>query len=41
MRLAKHKVHVFLFGSRANGEAGEASDVDVALLPLTVFPRGC
>jgi len=38
--LGKHRVRVFLFGSRANGEAGKASDIDVAVLPLECLPIG-
>jgi len=38
--LGKHRVRVFLFGSRANREAGKASDIDVAVLPLECLPIG-
>ena len=38
--LSGHRVRVFLFGSRANGEAREASDIDVAILPLEHLPQG-
>lgn len=38
--LGRRKVRIFLFGSRANGKAREASDVDVAVLPLERLPQG-
>ena len=36
----KHKACVFLFGSRANGSARAASDIDVGILPAEHLPQG-
>ena len=33
-------VCVYLFGSRARGEGGKHSDIDVAVLPLSPLPVG-
>ena len=38
--LKGQKYQIFLFGSQAAGRAGLASDIDIAILPITVFPRG-
>lgn len=38
--LSGMKVRVFLFGSRATGDAHPASDIDVAVLPLEPLPAG-
>ena len=39
--LGKEKVHVYLFGSWARGEATRLSDIDVAIDPrYTPLPRG-
>jgi len=35
-----HPVRVYLFGSRARGERGKHSDIDVAVLPLSPLPVG-
>jgi predicted nucleotidyltransferase len=34
------RARVWLFGSRARGDAGRPSDIDVAILPLEPFPDG-
>jgi predicted nucleotidyltransferase len=39
-RLTGRDVMVVLFGSRASGSAGVASDIDVAVLPRTPLPTG-
>lgn len=36
--LSGYAVRVYLFGSRARGEGSRASDIDVAVLPLTPLP---
>ena len=36
--LGSHPARVWLFGSRARGTAGRASDIDVAILPLGPLP---
>lgn len=36
--LGTHPVRVYLFGSRARGEEGRASDIDIAILPLQPLP---
>ena len=38
--LKKHQARVFLFGSRARGDAARWSDIDVAVLPLEPLPAG-
>jgi uncharacterized protein len=38
--LSNHKARVFLFGSRARGEARSASDIDVGVLPAAPLPFG-
>lgn len=38
--LRGHPVRVFLFGSRARGDEGAASDIDVGVLPLAPIPTG-
>jgi hypothetical protein len=38
--LAGHAARIFLFGSRARGDARATSDIDVAVLPLAPLPRG-
>lgn len=38
--LAGREVRVFLFGSRARGEAHPASDIDIGVLPEEPFPTG-
>lgn len=38
--LAGREVRVFLFGSRARGEAHPASDIDIGVLPEEPLPRG-
>lgn len=38
--LAGRGVRVFLFGSRARGEAHPASDIDIGVLPEEPLPRG-
>lgn len=38
--LRGHRARVYLFGSRARGEARRASDIDVAILPLNPLPPG-
>jgi predicted nucleotidyltransferase len=38
--LRGHAVQVLLFGSRATGKAGRASDIDVAILPEEELPVG-
>ncbi len=38
--LGEHKARIFLFGSRANGKAGRASDIDVGVLPVDELPIG-
>ena len=38
--LQGHDVQVLLFGSRATGKAGRASDIDVAVLPGGELPVG-
>jgi predicted nucleotidyltransferase len=39
-RLTGRDVMVVLFGSRASGSAGVASDIDVDVLPRTPLPTG-
>ena len=34
-------VKVYLYGSRAKGNARSTSDIDIALLPKTSLPTGC
>ena len=36
--LGPHPARVWLFGSRARGTGGRASDIDVAILPLVPLP---
>jgi predicted nucleotidyltransferase len=36
--LGSHRARVWLFGSRARGTGGRASDIDVAILPLEPLP---
>ena len=38
--LRPHAARVWLFGSRARGEPGRASDIDVAVLPEAPLPVG-
>ena len=38
--LGTHRVRVWLFGSRAQGTGGRASDIDVGILPLDPLPAG-
>lgn len=38
--LAGHRTRVWLFGSRATGAPGHASDIDVAVLPLEPLQPG-
>ena len=38
--LGSHAARVWLFGSRARGDAGRASDIDVAVLPEEPLPPG-
>jgi len=38
--LGERKARVLLFGSRAKGKAGKASDIDVAILPFERLPVG-
>ncbi len=38
--LGSHPARVWLFGSRAQGSGGRASDIDVAILPLEPLPAG-
>lgn len=38
--LGNHSAKVYLFGSRATGHARPASDIDVAVWPLTELPVG-
>ena len=38
--LKGYQVEVYLFGSRATGQAGAASDIDVAVNPLKTLPIG-
>ncbi|MGH9578363.1 MAG: type VII toxin-antitoxin system MntA family adenylyltransferase antitoxin, partial [Terriglobales bacterium] len=38
--LRGHPARVYLFGSRARGDARESSDLDVAVLPLEPLPIG-
>jgi uncharacterized protein len=38
--LGAHPARVYLFGSRATGRARRASDIDVAVWPLTELPEG-
>ena len=38
--LKGHRAKVYLFGSRATGEAWRWSDIDVAVLPLEPMPEG-
>ena len=38
--LKGQKFQLFLFGSQVADRAGRASDIDIAILPITVFPRG-
>lgn len=39
-RLKGQRFQIFLFGSQVAERAGHASDIDIAILPITVFPRG-
>ncbi len=39
-RLRGHPVRIFLFGSAAQGRLRQASDTDVAILPLAPLPPG-
>ncbi len=38
--LKGQKFQLFLFGSQVADRAGRASDIDIAILPNTVFPCG-
>ena len=38
--LAGLRARVFLIGSRARGEGGRGSDIDVAILPIDALPPG-
>lgn len=38
--LRGHRARVYLFGSRARGQARRASDIDVSILPLAPLPLG-
>ena len=38
--LGERKARVFLFGSRAKGRSGRASDIDVGVLPVDELPIG-
>jgi predicted nucleotidyltransferase len=38
--LGAHRARVWLFGSRAQGSGGRASDIDVAILPLEPLRAG-
>jgi predicted nucleotidyltransferase len=38
--LKGHRAHVYLFGSRARGDAMRWSDIDVAIEPLEPLPPG-
>ena len=38
--LGAHPARVYLFGSRATGQARPTSDIDVAVWPLTELPEG-
>jgi predicted nucleotidyltransferase len=37
-RLHRYNVKIYLFGSMARGDAGRASDIDVAILPIDRLP---
>ena len=37
--LRGYKARIYLFGSWAKGNAGRASDIDVAVMPLEPIPR--
>lgn len=39
-KLRGYSVRLYLFGSRARGDAGRTSDIDVAILPKTSLPDG-
>ena len=39
-RLKDYRFQLFFFGSRAIGRSGRASDIDIAILPITPLPRG-
>ena len=39
-RLKGQKFQLFLFGSQVEDRSGRASDIDIAILPITVFPCG-
>ena len=39
-RLKGYPVEVYLFGSQATGQAGDISDIDVAVSPLKKLPVG-
>jgi len=38
--LRGHRARIYLFGSRARGDASPTSDIDVAVLPLEPLPPG-
>ena len=38
--LKGQEFQLFLFGSQVEGRDVQASDIDIAILPITVFPRG-
>lgn len=38
--LRGHRARVFLFGSRARGDGGAASDIDIGILPEVPLPAG-
>ena len=38
--LAGYRANVYLFGSRATGNAASTSDIDIALLPEEALPDG-
>ena len=38
--LGEHRARVLLYGSRARGDAGRCSDIDIAVWPQTPLPAG-
>lgn len=38
--LGPHRARVFLYGSRARGDAGRCSDIDIAVWPHAPLPAG-
>ena len=38
--LGTHRARVFLYGSRARGDAGRGSDIDIAVWPQAPLPAG-